>query len=70
MFMLTIFRPSSNMGHVRSKSRPPGQILEKKCLQSRGQICNWILMKLGQNVSFDNIYAQFEYGSCGVKNYM
>jgi len=50
MFVLTIFRPSSNMGHVGSKTRSPGQILGNFCLQSRGQICDPILMKLDQNV--------------------
>ena len=32
MFVLTISRPSSNMGHVESKTRSPGQILENSCL--------------------------------------
>jgi len=43
------------MGHVGSKTRSPGKILENSCLHSRGQICDPILMKLGQNVCFDNI---------------
>ena len=68
MFVLIISRPSSNIGHVGSKTRSPGQILENSCLHSRGQICNPILMKLCQNVCFDNIQAKFEYGSCRVKN--
>jgi len=55
MFVLTISRPSSNMGHVGSKTRSPGQILENSCLHSRGHICNSNLMKLCQNVCFDNI---------------
>jgi len=55
IFLLTISRPSSNMGHVWSKTRSPGQILGKSCLHSRGFICNPILMKLRQNVCFDNI---------------
>ena len=38
------------MGHVGSKTRSPGQILGKFCLQSKGYICDPILMKLGQNV--------------------
>jgi len=44
MFVLTISRPSSNMGHVGSKTRSPGQILGNSCLHPRGHICNLILM--------------------------
>jgi len=36
MFVLTISRPSSNMGHVGSKTRSPGQILGNSCVHSRG----------------------------------
>jgi len=32
MFVLTISKPSSNMGHVGSKTRSPGQILENSSL--------------------------------------
>jgi len=46
MFLLTISRPSSNIGHVGSKTRSPGQILGNSCLHSRGQICDLILMNL------------------------
>ena len=55
------------MGHVGLKTRSPGQILGISCLHSRGQICNPILIELGQNVCFDNIYAKFEYRSRRVK---
>jgi len=68
MFVLTISRLSSNMGHVGSKSRSPGQISGNSCLHPRGHICDPILMKLCQNVCFDNIWAKFEYGLCRVKN--
>jgi len=54
MFVLTISRPSSNKGHVRSKTRSPGQILGNSCLHSRGQICDPILMNLDQNVCLSN----------------
>jgi len=57
MFVLTISRPSSDMGHFGSKTRSPGQILGNYCLHSRGHICDPIVMKLGQNVCFDNILA-------------
>ena len=68
MFVLTISRPSSNMGYVGSKTRSPGQILGNSCLHSRGQICDLILIKLSQNVCLDNIQAKFEYGSFRIKN--
>jgi len=55
MFVLTISRPSSNMGHVGLKTRSPGQILGNSCLHSKGHICDPMLMKLCQNVCFDNI---------------
>jgi len=55
MFVLTISRPSLNVGHVGSKTRSPGQILGSSCLHSRGHICNPMLMKLHQNVYLDNI---------------
>ena len=55
MFVLTISRQSSNMSHVGSKTRSPGQISGNSCLHPRGHICDPILMKLCQNVCFDNI---------------
>ena len=56
------------MGHVGSKTRSPGQILEKPCVRSRGHIFSRILMKVGQNVCLDDISDEFENGSRGVKN--
>ena len=41
------------MGHVGSKTRSLGQMLEKHCVRSRGYILCPIIMKLGQNVCFD-----------------
>jgi len=35
IFVLSISSTSSNMGHVWSKTRSPGQILENSCLHSR-----------------------------------
>ena len=52
---MTISRPSLNMGHVGSKTRSPGQILGNSCLHTIGQSCDPILMKLRQNVCYDNI---------------
>ena len=56
------------MGHVESKTRSPGQILEKPCVRSRGHIFSRILMKVGQDVCLDDISDEFENGSRGVKN--
>ena len=39
------------MGHMGSKTRSLGQILEKPCVRSRGHIFSRILMKVGQDVS-------------------
>jgi len=55
MFVLTISRPSSNMGHVVSKSRSPGQILRNSCLLLRDHICNPILINFDQSVCLSNI---------------
>ena len=59
---------SSKMGHVGSKTRSLGQILEKPSVRSRGHIFSWILMKVGQDVCLDDISDKIENGSCGVKN--
>ena len=56
------------MGHMGSKSRSPGQILEKPSERSRGHIFSRILMKVGQDVCLDDISDEFENGSRGVKN--
>ena len=55
------------MGHVGSKTRSLGQILEKPCLRSRGHIFSPIIMKLGQNDFLDKISEELENGSCQVK---
>ena len=56
------------IGHVRSKTRPLGQILEKPCVCSRDQIFGLILKKLGQSFCIDEILNIFGNGSCWVKN--
>ena len=56
------------MGHVGSKTRSPGQILEKPSVRSRGHIFSRILMKVGQDVCLDDILDKLKNGSCGVKN--
>ena len=44
---------SLKMGHVGSKTRSQGQILEKPILYPKGHIFSLIIMKLGQNVCLD-----------------
>ena len=57
------------MGHVWSKTRSLGQILEKPCVYSGGHIFSQIIMKLGKNVCLNEISDKFEKGSCRLKNY-
>ena len=56
------------MGHVGSKARPPGQILEKPCGYTRGHIFSLIIMKCSQNVCLDKILDKFKNESCRIKN--
>ena len=56
------------LGHVESKPRSLGQILEKPCVCSRVHIFSPIIMKHGQSVSLDEISQKCENGSCRVKN--
>ena len=58
---------SLKMGHLRSKTRSLDQVLEKPCVWSRGHIFSPIIIKLGQNVSLDEILDEFENGSCWIK---
>ena len=55
MFVLIKSQTSSKLGHVGSKTRSLGQILEKPCVCTLGQIFILIIMKLGQNVCLDKI---------------
>ena len=58
----------SKMGHVGSKTRSLGQMLEKPCARSRGDTFNQMIMKFGQNICLDEISDDYENGSCWVKN--
>ena len=59
---------SVKVGHVWSKVRSLGQILEKPCVLTRGHIFSPIIMKLGKDVCLDEIWDMFEIRSFGVKN--
>ena len=52
------------LGHVGSKTRSLGPILEKPCVRSRGHIFSPIPMKLGQKFCLDEISDYFEIRSC------
>ena len=56
------------MGHVGSKTRSLGKILEKTYVCSRGHIFCPIILKHGQNVCVDQISDDFENGLCRVKS--
>ena len=68
MFVMMKSLTNQKMGHVSSKTRQLGQILEKLCIHSGGHIFSPIIMKLGQDVYLDEILDEFEIGSCWVKN--
>ena len=57
------------MGQLVSKSMSLGQILEKPCVHSRGHIFSPIILKVGQNVGFDQIlnlgHLRSKIGSLG-----
>ena len=56
------------MGHVGSKTRSLGQMLEKPCVHCRGHIFIWINMELGQNDFLDEIWNKFKKWACWIKN--
>ena len=62
MFVLIKSRTSLKVGHVGSKTRSLGQILEKPCVRSRSHIFSPIIMKLWQNVCLDKILDELENG--------
>ena len=62
MFAVMKSWTSLKTGHVGSKTRSLGQILEKPCVCTRGLIFDPILMKLYQNVCLDIIPDEFEIG--------
>ena len=55
MLMIIISRSGLKLGHVGSKTRSQGQILEKPCVHSRGHSFDLKFMKLYQNANDHNI---------------
>ena len=46
----------------KEKARSLGQILEKKCVRSRGYIFSPKIMRLGQNICLDEVYDKLKMG--------
>ena len=55
MLMIIISRSNWKLGYVGSKTRSSGQISEKPCVHSRGDIFDHKFMKLCQNVNHHNV---------------
>ena len=55
------------MGHVGSKTRSVGQIIEKASEHSRGHSLGPIIIKLAQNDHLDNILVNLNMGQDGSK---
>ena len=68
MFIIIMSRSDSKLGHVMSKTRLLGQILEKPCVHSRGHSFDSKFMKFYQNVKDHNIEVKFGSGLCWVKS--
>ena len=80
MFVIKKSRTGLKTGHVQSKSgsicqilekpcqgsktRSPGQIVERPCVCFRGHNFSSIIMKLGQNVCLDETSDEFKKISC------
>ena len=64
MLMIIISRSRSKLGHVGSETRSLGQIIEKRCVHSRGHSFDSKFMKLYQNAIDRSIRVKFETGSC------
>ena len=65
MFVLMKSGLGKYLGHLGSKTRSLGQIIEKPCVDSRGHSFNQNLMKNGQNVCLVKIWIGIEFGSSG-----
>ena len=50
------------LGHLGSKTRSLGQIIEKPCVDNRGYSFHLIFMKFGQNVYLDEIWVDIVFG--------
>ena len=64
MLIIIMSRSNSKLGHVESKTKSLGQILEKPCVHSRGYSFDSKFMKLYHNVNDYHIKVKFETGLC------
>ena len=64
MLIIIISRLSLKLGHVGSKTRSLGQILDKHCVHSKRHSFDPKFMKLWLNVNHNNVLVRFETGSC------
>ena len=55
------------MGHVKSKTRSLGQMLEKPCVHSRGHIFSLIIMKFVRLFSLMKFQTSLKIGHAGSK---
>ena len=62
--MIITSRSESKLGHVASKTRSLGQIIEKPCVHSKRHSFDPKFMKVWQIVNQHNIKVKFETGSC------
>ena len=70
MLITIMSRSGLKLGHVGSKTKSLGQILENPLVYSRGHSFDSKVMKLYQNANDHNIYVKFETGSYWVKNWV
>ena len=68
MIIITMSRSDLKLGHVGSKTRLLGQILEKPCVHSKGHSFDSKAMKLYKNANDHIIKVKFETGSWWIKN--
>ena len=55
MLIIIMSRSDLKLGHVGSKTRSLGQILEKPCVHSRGHSFDTKVMKVYQNANDHNV---------------
>ena len=63
-------RMSLKIGYVGSKTRSLGQMVEKLCVRSRGNIFSPIIMKLDQYVCLDKISYKLKIGYVRLKKWV
>ena len=67
MLMIIISRSSSKLGHVGSKTRSLGQILEKPCVHSKRHSFESKFMKVWQIVNHHISWSSLKLGHVGSK---